>query len=300
MKICSSCGFKMLDNQKYCPRCGLPISSSPSSNTKEEVNINEEENKYDNQSKLNKANNKKKNHISKIIIVVSAIVIVLLTGIIILPKIIDNEVEINSNDNVVKHEDEELKNIITYVKTQVANIMKNNDIVFTKLDEWHNRYQFEEAYGQELYFYYPETNEITLYVQGYELVINKDFSFKTTFCGEPDEYAYTVQQYTREETYNKEVEKVNDLIDSIASDKFKEVLDYAIEPTPSVDEVDGFDGMELYLVKVNTGQPNYNIYMIVLDSNGNMYYYDDVVNERIEKIELRSEGNILYFGYSNE
>ena len=41
MKICSHCGFKLLDNQRYCPKCGLPITTS---NNQDKANLSHDEN----------------------------------------------------------------------------------------------------------------------------------------------------------------------------------------------------------------------------------------------------------------
>ena len=75
MKICSCCGFKLLDNQKYCPRCGLPISSKPLADTSEKITSDDEKAEVKTQPKLNISDGNKKKHISKSIIIIITIII---------------------------------------------------------------------------------------------------------------------------------------------------------------------------------------------------------------------------------
>lgn len=90
MKICSKCGFKVLDNQKYCPRCGVHISSNSPKNTSKNIIINDEKQKTENKFELNIANNtnnsnRKKTIIVSIIITIIILIIVTITIFIKLP-----------------------------------------------------------------------------------------------------------------------------------------------------------------------------------------------------------------------
>lgn len=272
MKICSSCGFKVLDNQKYCPRCGLPINSKPLVNTSEEVIVNDEKQeteKNENQPDLAIIDNANKKHINKWIIAITIITIIIL-GCFILSSITLNR-------------DEELKSIITYVKTEFANIMKSENIVFIRSDESNNRYLFESTYesSEERYYYYPETDEITIEIPGAEAIINHDFSFKTTFWGEPSDEDYDWLIYLQRSTYYEEVVKVDDSIGNMAKDMFKNMLDYAIAPDMECE----IDGIELYLVRVNKGQPDYEVNEFLLGTDGNTYdYWEAISNNRLVKV----------------
>ena len=317
MKICSSCGFKVLDNQKYCPRCGLPINSKPLVNTSEEVIVNDEKQeteKNENQPDLAIIDNANKKHINKPIIVISIITIIIL-GCLILTSItlnrgknidtgiqyewiyerrealkdidilnigVDEKVEEIEDEEL--NRDEELKNIITYVKTEFARIMKSENIVFIMYDESNNRYLFESAYesSQERYYYYPETNEITIEVPGAEAIINHDFSFKTTFWGEPSDEDYDWLIYVQRRTYYEEIVKVDDSIGNMAKDMFSNMLDYAIAPDMECE----IDGIELYLVRVNKGQPWYTVNEFLLGRDGNTYdYWEAVSNNNLVRVE---------------
>lgn len=185
----------------------------------------------------------------------------------------------------MKEEDKdlELRNMIKDVKTKFANIMKSEDIVFIGFDESNNRYLFETVYesSQEQYYYYPETREITITVPGVEAIINKDFSLKTTFYGEPSDEAYDWLIYVRRRTYNEEIIKVNDSIGNIAKDKFKNMLDYAISPNLECE----IDGVELYLVRVNKGKPNYEVNEFLLGNDGNTYdYWEAISSNRLVEV----------------
>ena len=108
MKICSSCGFKVLDNQKYCPRCGLPINSKPLANTQEKIISDDKKTSVENQRKLN-IDNKKKNHSNKPIMIICIIAIITLAGVILFSAILNKE-------RKKENDDAELKNIITSLK----------------------------------------------------------------------------------------------------------------------------------------------------------------------------------------
>lgn len=284
MKICSCCGFKLLDNQKYCPRCGLPISSKPLADTSEKITSDDEKAEVKTQPKLNISDGNKKKHISKSIIII--ITIIILGAFLLLSIILNKETNIsNKETDEVKEEDNdlELRNMIKDVKTKFANIMKSEDIVFIGFDESNNRYLFETVYesSQEQYYYYPETREITITVPGVEAIINKDFSLKTTFYGEPSDEAYDWLIYVRRRTYNEEIIKVNDSIGNIAKDKFKNMLDYAISPNLECE----IDGVELYLVRVNKGKPNYEVNEFLLGNDGNTYdYWEAISSNRLVEV----------------
>lgn len=276
MKICSSCGFKVLDNQKYCPRCGLPINSKPLANTQEKIISDDKKTSVENQRKLN-IDNKKKNHSNKPIMIIGIIAIITLAGVILFSAILNKEKK-KEND------DAELKNIITSVKNEFANIMKSEDIVFISFDESNNRYLFETVYesSQEKYYYYPETKEITVCVPGMEAIINKNFEFKTTFYDNPTEVAESYMIYLRRRTESEEIVKVNDSIGNMAKDMFKDMLDYAISPDAQCE----IDGVELYLVRVNKGQPDYEVNEFLLGSDGNTYdYWEAISNNRLVQVE---------------
>ena len=281
MKICSSCGFKVLDNQKYCPRCGLPINSKPLVNTSEEVIVNDEKQeieKNENQPDLAIIDNANKKHINKPIIVISIITIIIL-GCLILTSI-----TLNRGKNIDTGIQEELKNIITYVKTEFARIMKSENIVFIRSDESNNRYLFESTYesSEERYYYYPETDEITIEIPGAEAIINHDFSFKTTFWGEPSDEDYDWLIYVQRRTYYEEIVKVDDSIGNMAKDMFSNMLDYAIAPDMECE----IDGIELYLVRVNKGQPWYTVNEFLLGRDGNTYdYWEAVSNNNLLRVE---------------
>ena len=181
-----------------------------------------------------------------------------------------------SNENTEEDEYSKLKDIITYVKNEFANIMKSENIVFIKFDESNNRYLFETVYesSQEQYYYYPETDEITINIPGAESIINKDFSFKTTFWGEPSDEDYDWQIYLRRRTYYEEGVKVNEAIDNITKNMFSDMLDYAISPNVECE----IEGIELYLVRVNKGQPNYEVNEFLLGSNGKIYDYWEAIS----------------------
>ena len=284
MKICSCCGFKLLDNQKYCPRCGLPISSKPLADTSEKITSDDEKAEVKTQPKLNISDGNKKKHISKSIIII--ITIIILGAFLLLSIILNKETNIsNKETDEVKEEDKdlELRNMIKDVKTKFANIMKSEDIVFIGFDESNNRYLFETVYesSQEQYYYYPETREITITVPGVEAIINKDFSLKTTFYGEPSDEAYDWLIYVRRRTYNEEIIKVNDSIGNIAKDKFKNMLDYAISPNLECE----IDGVELYLVRVNKGKPNSEVNEFLLGNDGNTYdYWEAISSNRLVEV----------------
>lgn len=276
MKICSSCGFKVLDNQKYCPRCGLPINSKPLANTQEKIISDDKKTSVENQRKLN-IDNKKKNHSNKPIMIIGIIAIITLAGVILFSAILNKEKK-KEND------DAELKNIITSVKNEFANIMKSEDIVFISFDESNNRYLFETVYesSEEQYYYYPETKEITVCVPGMEVIINKNFEFKTTFYDNPTEVAESYMIYLRRRTESEEIVKVNDSIGNMAKDMFKDMLDYAISPNARCE----IDGVELYLVRVNKGQPDYEVNEFLLGSDGNTYdYWEAISNNRLVQVE---------------
>lgn len=276
MKICSSCGFKVLDNQKYCPRCGLPINSKPLANTQEKIISDDKKTSVENQRKLN-IDNKKKNHSNKPIMIIGIIAIITLAGVILFSAILNKEKK-KEND------DAELKNIITSVKNEFANIMKSEDIVFISFDESNNRYLFETVYesSEEQYYYYPETKEITVYVPGMEAIINKNFEFKTTFYDNPTEVAESYMIYLRRRTESEEIVKVNDSIGNMAKDMFKDMLDYAISPDAQCE----IDGVELYLVRVNKGQPDYEVNEFLLGSDGNTYdYWEAISNNTLVQVE---------------
>lgn len=276
MKICSSCGFKVLDNQKYCPRCGLPINSKPLANTQEKIISDDKKTSVENQRKLN-IDNKKKNHSNKPIMIIGIIAIITLAGVILFSAILNKE-------RKKENDDAELKNIITSVKNEFANIMKSEDIVFISFDESNNRYLFETVYesSEEQYYYYPETKEITVYVPGMEAIINKNFEFKTTFYDNPTEVAESYMIYLRRRTESEEIVKVNDSIGNMAKDMFKDMLDYAISPDAQCE----IDGVELYLVRVNKGQPDYEVNEFLLGSDGNTYdYWEAISNNRLVQVE---------------
>ena len=276
MKICSSCGFKVLDNQKYCPRCGLPINSKPLANTQEKIISDDKKTSVENQRKLN-IDNKKKNHSNKPIMIIGIIAIITLAGVILFSAILNKEKK-KEND------DAELKNIITSVKNEFANIMKSEDIVFISFDESNNRYLFETVYesSEEQYYYYLETKEITVCVPGMEAIINKNFEFKTTFYDNPTEVAESYMIYLRRRTESEEIVKVNDSIGNMAKDMFKDMLDYAISPDAQCE----IDGVELYLVRVNKGQPDYEVNEFLLGSDGNTYdYWEAISNNRLVQVE---------------
>lgn len=276
MKICSSCGFKVLDNQKYCPRCGLPINSKPLANTQEKIISDDKKTSVENQRKLN-IDNKKKNHSNKPIMIIGIIAIITLAGVILFSAILNKE-------RKKENDDAELKNIITSVKNEFANIMKSEDIVFISFDESNNRYLFETVYesSEEQYYYYPETKEITVYVPGMEAIINKNFEFKTTFYDNPTEVAESYMIYLRRRTESEEIVKVNDSIGNMAKDMFKDMLDYAISPDAQCE----IDGVELYLVRVNKGQPDYEVNEFLLGSDGNTYdYWEAISNNTLVQVE---------------
>lgn len=273
MKICSSCGFKVLDNQKYCPRCGLPINSKPLANTQEKIISDDKKTIVENQRKLN-IDNKKKNHSNKPIMIIA---IITLAGVILFSAILNKE-------RKKENDDAELKNIITSVKNEFANIMKSEDIVFISFDESNNRYLFETVYesSEEQYYYYPETKEITVCVPGMEAIINKNFEFKTTFYDNLTEVAESYMIYLRRRTESEEIVKVNDSIGNMAKDMFKDMLDYAISPDAQCE----IDGVELYLVRVNKGQPDYEVNEFLLGSDGNTYdYWEAISNNRLVQVE---------------
>ena len=61
MKICSHCGFKLLDNQRYCPKCGLPITTS---NNQDKSNLSHDEN-IENTARIEIPNFDEKEHNKK-------------------------------------------------------------------------------------------------------------------------------------------------------------------------------------------------------------------------------------------
>ena len=71
MKICSHCGFKLLDNQRYCPKCGLPITTS---NNQDKANLSHDEN-IENTARIEIPNFDEKEHNKKPVIIVSSIAI---------------------------------------------------------------------------------------------------------------------------------------------------------------------------------------------------------------------------------
>ena len=104
MKICSCCGFKLLDNQKYCPRCGLPISSKPLADTSEKITSDDEKAEVKTQPKLNISDGNKKKHISKSIIII--ITIIILGAFLLLSITLNKETNIsNKETDEVKEED---------------------------------------------------------------------------------------------------------------------------------------------------------------------------------------------------
>lgn len=304
MKICSNCAFKVLDNQKFCPKCGLPVDSKMLENTSKEIisdskKQKSEKQESEKQSNLNIPDNKKKKHINKSIIMITiiAITIIVLGGFIVKSIILNqdnshDEVEPNvissssisiSNENTEEDEYSKLKDIITYVKNEFANIMKSENIVFIKFDESNNRYLFETVYesSQEQYYYYPETDEITINIPGAEAIINQDFSFKTTFWGEPSDEDYDWQIYLRRRTSYEEVVKVNESMDNIAKNMFSDMLDYAISPNVECE----IEGIDLYLVRVNKGEPDYEVNEFLLGSNGITYdYWEAISGNRLIEI----------------
>ena len=101
MKICSHCGFKLLDNQRYCPKCGLPITTS---NNQDKSNLSHDEN-IENTARIEIPNFDEKEHNKKPVIIVSSIAIgISLLCVILVVLLIynQNKTKVNNN-NIVEN-----------------------------------------------------------------------------------------------------------------------------------------------------------------------------------------------------
>lgn len=101
MKICSHCGFKLLDNQRYCPKCGLPITTS---NNQDKANLSHDEN-IENTARIEIPNFDEKEHNKKPVIIVSSIAIgISLLCVILVVLLIynQNKTKVNNN-NIVEN-----------------------------------------------------------------------------------------------------------------------------------------------------------------------------------------------------
>lgn len=101
MKICSHCGFKLLDNQRYCPKCGLPITTS---NNQDKANLSHDET-IENTARIEIPNFDEKEHNKKPVIIVSSIAIgISLLCVILVVLLIynQNKTKVNNN-NIVEN-----------------------------------------------------------------------------------------------------------------------------------------------------------------------------------------------------
>lgn len=106
MKICSHCGFKLLDNQRYCPKCGLPITTS---NNQDKANLSHDEN-IENTARIEIPNFDEKEHNKKPVIIVSSIAI----GISLLCVILVVLLIYNQNKTIINSEDS--STVDSYIK----------------------------------------------------------------------------------------------------------------------------------------------------------------------------------------
>lgn len=106
MKICSHCGFKLLDNQRYCPKCGLPITTS---NNQDKSNLSHDEN-IENTARIEIPNFDEKEHNKKPVIIVSSIAI----GISLLCVILVVLLIYNQNKTIINSEDS--STVDSYIK----------------------------------------------------------------------------------------------------------------------------------------------------------------------------------------
>lgn len=110
MKVCSHCGFKVLDNQRYCAKCGFPIDSA-NSQTNNIINNEEETNEIEKTIRLNITDTHEKKHVKKPILIITVLLIsVLILSVIIMAIKLSN---IDTTPNIVDN-----KNTNEYDKSQ--------------------------------------------------------------------------------------------------------------------------------------------------------------------------------------
>ena len=110
MKVCSHCGFKVLDNQRYCAKCGFPIDSA-NSQTNNIINNEEETNEIEKTIRLNITDTHEKKHVKKPILIITVLLIsVLILSVIIMAIKLSN---IDTTPNIVNN-----KNTNEYDKSQ--------------------------------------------------------------------------------------------------------------------------------------------------------------------------------------
>lgn len=110
MKVCSHCGFKVLDNQRYCAKCGFPIDSA-NSQTNNIINNEEETNEIEKTIRLNITDTHEKKHVKKPILIITVLLIsVLILSVIIMAIKLSN---IDTTPNIVDN-----KNTNEYAKSQ--------------------------------------------------------------------------------------------------------------------------------------------------------------------------------------
>lgn len=110
MKVCSHCGFKVLDNQRYCAKCGFPIDSA-NSQTNNIINNEEETNEIEKTLRLNITDTHEKKHVKKPILIITVLLIsVLILSVIIMAIKLSN---IDTTPNIVDN-----KNTNEYDKSQ--------------------------------------------------------------------------------------------------------------------------------------------------------------------------------------
>ena len=98
MKVCSHCGFKVLDNQRYCAKCGFPIDSA-NSQTNNIINNEEETNEIEKTIRLNITDTHEKKHVKKPILIITVLLIsVLILSVIIMAIKLSN---IDTTPNIV-------------------------------------------------------------------------------------------------------------------------------------------------------------------------------------------------------
>ena len=113
MKICSHCGFKLLDNQRYCPKCGLPITTS---NNQDKSNLSHDE-YIENTARIEIPNFDEKEHNKKPVIIVSSIAI----GISLLCVILVVLLIYNQNKTIINSEDS--STVDSYIKNMQTEIL---------------------------------------------------------------------------------------------------------------------------------------------------------------------------------
>ena len=199
----------------------------------------------------------------------------------IIVKEMNNKEEEAEEENIEETtlEDEELKEIIRFVKEEVKNICKE-EVVFQSYNEDTNIYDFRNVrqYANVLYHYNASNGDIIIDVQAIQLAINDNFRVVADRGNDVTSFRQMLLDDISMVTIGLPSEELRDFAKGVFGE---DVLDYGISPTVSVE----IDGYKYYQAAVNMGTPNYNFHHVYIREDGKVYKTTDVVATKDTLVE---------------